>query len=216
MQTKGKFIVIEGLEGAGKSTALEMVRHFLEQHQIQVITTREPGGTYVGEVVRQLIKTSEVAEPLDARAELLLFYAARIQLIEHVIRPALEGGSWVVADRFELSTFAYQGGGRQLDETVLKQLSTFAVKNFKPDLVIFLDILPQQGLARVLQRGKFDRIEQETSVFFKNVYNAYHKYLETMEHIVKIDAGAPLAQVHNQLHLIMKNYLAEHAITSVN
>src|SRR5258708_6479514 len=107
MMTPGRFIVVEGLEGAGKSTALTTIKRYLVENAIDVITTREPGGTHVGEITRQLLKESIPSEPLDPRAELLLFYAARVQLIEQVIRPALQRGSWVLADRFELSTFAY-------------------------------------------------------------------------------------------------------------
>ncbi|MDX2345856.1 MAG: dTMP kinase, partial [Legionella sp.] len=112
----GQFIILEGLEGAGKSTALTTIKRFLAPYVPELITTREPGGTHVGETVRELIKHAPDAEPLEAHAELLLFYAARVQLIEQVIKPALARGAWVLADRFELSTWAYQGGGRELNQ----------------------------------------------------------------------------------------------------
>jgi len=203
----GRFIVLEGLEGAGKSTALTTIKRFLTPLIPELITTREPGGTHVGEVVRDLIKKAPESEPLEARSELLLFYAARIQLIEQVIRPALARGAWVLADRFELSTWAYQGGGRGLDHAMIEHLSSFSVRNLEPDLVIYLDLLPELGLQRVLERGKADRIEQEAIDFFHRVYDAYHQRLKTMEQAVLIDATKPLAMVQHLIRTSLERYL---------
>ncbi|MDF1828015.1 MAG: dTMP kinase [Legionellaceae bacterium] len=205
----GRFVVLEGLEGAGKSTALTTIKRFLTPLVPELITTREPGGTHVGEVVRDLIKAAPVDEPLEDRAELLLFYAARIQLIEHVIRPALARGAWVLADRFELSTWAYQGGGRGLDHQMIEHLSAFSVKNIEPDLVIYLDLQPELGLQRVLERGKTDRIEQEAMDFFHRVYSAYHERLQTMEQAVLIDASKPLAMVQHLIRTSLERYMRE-------
>lgn len=206
----GHFIVVEGLEGAGKSTALNTIKRFLAERVPELITTREPGGTRVGEAARQLIKETVTLEPLDARTELLLLYASRVQLLEQVIRPALHRGCWVVGDRFELSTWAYQGGGRQLDLDMIARLSTFCVKDIKPDLIIFLDISPEQGLRRALKRGKADRIEQESLDFFTNVYNSYHHYIKSMPNVVIIDASKPLAVVQNLICSALENYVADH------
>lgn len=204
---KGHFIVIEGLEGAGKSTAINTIKHYLESLNIELITTREPGGTRVGEVARQLIKESVPTEPLDPRAELLLFYAARVQLLERVIRPALEKACWVLADRFELSTMAYQGGGRKLDQAMISHLSAFCVKGLKPDLIVFLDITPEQGLERAKKRGKIDRIEQESLAFFNQVYDSYHQYIKTMDNVVIIDASKPLHTVRELIRSTLENYV---------
>ncbi len=206
MPNKGHFIVIEGLEGAGKSTAINAIKHYLESLSIELVTTREPGGTRVGEIARQLIKESLPTEPLDPRAELLLFYAARVQLLEQVIRPALARGCWVLADRFELSTMAYQGGGRKLDQAIIEHLSAFCVKGIKPDLIIFLDITPQLGLQRAKKRGKIDRIEQESLVFFNDVYDSYHKHIKTMDNVVVIDASKPLHTVRELIRATLENY----------
>jgi dTMP kinase len=206
----GHFIVVEGLEGAGKSTALNTIKRFLAERVPELITTREPGGTRVGEAARQLIKETVALEPLDARTELLLLYASRVQLLEQVIRPALHRGCWVVGDRFELSTWAYQGGGRQLDLDMIARLSAFCVKDIKPDLIIFLDISPEQGLRRALKRGKADRIEQESLDFFTNVYNSYHHYIKSMPNVVIIDANKPLAVVQNLICSALENYVADH------
>ncbi len=205
MQNKGRFIVIEGLEGAGKSTAISTIKRYLNDLNIELLTTREPGGTHVGEVARHLIKEPS-SEPLDPRAELLLFYASRVQLIEQIIRPALMDGRWVLADRFELSTLAYQGGGRKLDHAMIHQLSSFCVKNMQPDLIIFLDIKPELGLQRVQKRGKFDRIEQEKLSFFNDVYQSYHHHIKTMDNVVIVDASKPLPVVRNLIRSAIENY----------
>lgn len=161
----GKLIVIEGLEGAGKSTAINTITELLTERQIKTLTTREPGGTAIGEILRALIKNPDYRDILDDRSELLLLYTARIQLFEEIIKPALRQGVWVIADRFELSTMAYQGDGRGLDQEIINQLSSFALKGFKPDLIIYLDISPEEGMKRVKSRGEFDRIEQQSIDF---------------------------------------------------
>lgn len=207
MVSKGHFIVVEGLEGAGKTTALNTIKRFLSEHGTEMISTREPGGTRVGEAARQLLKESIPNEPLDPRAELLLLYASRVQLLEQVILPALNRGCWVLADRFELSTWAYQGGGRKLDSGMIAHLSKFCLGDVKPDLVIFLDISPQQGLKRVLKRGKADRIEQESLAFFNDVYNGYHEQIKTMNNVVIIDASQPLATVQSAICEALENYI---------
>ena len=216
MTKRGHFIVVEGLEGAGKSTALNTIQRFLAEQAIDMISTREPGGTRVGEAARSLIKEIVPEQPLDPRAELLLFYAARVQLLQQVVYPALEKGCWVLADRFELSTFAYQGGGRKLDQKMISQLSSFCLNNFKPDLIIYLDIMPQKGLQRARKRGKLDRIEKESQVFFNDVYNSYHAHIKTMDNVAMIDASQPLAAVQRLIRTTLENYLVNHAISSVN
>lgn len=206
-QFKGHFIVIEGLEGAGKSTALTVVKEFLADKVTEIITTREPGGTQVGEMVRQILKLSLPNEPLEARSELLLLYAARVQLLERVILPALQRGCWVIADRFELSTWAYQGGGRKLDHKMIAHLSTFCLNGFKPDLVLFLDISPEVGIERIHFRGgQSDRIEQESLSFFNDVYEGYQKSIINLDNVVKIDAKQPLGGVQQQIHAALHHY----------
>jgi len=205
----GRFIVVEGLEGAGKTTAMKTIKRLLAELQFDVVTTREPGGTFVGEAVRQVIKESPATEPLDARTELLLFYAARVQLLEQVIKPALRSGRWVLADRFELSSFAYQGGGRHVDERMLQSLSAFCVGDCQPDLIVFLDIDPQQGLERAMMRGKLDRMEQESLAFFNDVYTSYHRYIKALPNVIVIDASKPLSVVQTMIRTEL-----HHAITS--
>lgn len=207
---RGHFIVVEGLEGAGKSTAIHTVKQCLQSHGLEILATREPGGTRVGDATRHLIKETTQEEVLDPRAELLLLYASRVQLIESVIRPALHRGVWVIADRFELSTWAYQGGGRKLDPGMIRALSSFCLNEIKPDLILFLDLPPEQGLKRARKRGKPDRIEQESLAFFKDVYAGYHKQLKTMSNVIVIDACKPLAHVQHLIRASLESYWLTH------
>ncbi|WP_454780911.1 dTMP kinase [Legionella sp. WA2022007384] len=203
----GKLIVIEGLEGAGKSTAINTVIELLAKRHIKTITTREPGGTVIGEILRDLIKNPEYRDILDDRSELLLLYTARIQLLEEVIKPSLRQGIWVIADRFELSTMAYQGGGRGLDQTMVNQLSSFALKGFKPDLTLYLDISPEEGMIRVKSRGEVDRIEQQSIDFFHRVHESYIHYVERCANTVTIDARRPLYEVQQSIQNVMNEFI---------
>lgn len=205
--TQGRLIVVEGLEGAGKTTAIKTIKRLLSELDITFITTREPGGTQVGEMVRQIVKSTTDNEPLDARAELLLFYAARVQLLERVIKPALARGCWVLADRFELSSFAYQGGGRGLDLMLLKSLSEFCVKPIQPDILVYLDVDPILGLKRAAMRSQLDRMEQESLEFFKAVHAAYHQQLIHMPQALMIDANKPLLAVQHVLKSKLRQVL---------
>ncbi|MCA0404116.1 MAG: dTMP kinase [Proteobacteria bacterium] len=196
---KGQFIVVEGLEGAGKSTAMQTIRNHLKPLVSELIVTREPGGTLLGEDLRKLIKDKNRDEIINPLSELLLLYTARVQHVEEVIKPALARGAWVLCDRFELSTFAYQGGGRELPFEKLQQLSKLCLNGFQPDLTIFLDLSVEEGLKRARKRGEFDRIEQESLDFFKRVESAYHSLLKEMDKVIRIDASLPLKRVQESL-----------------
>lgn len=206
----GKLIVIEGLEGAGKSTAVNLVVELLSKNNISTITTREPGGTAIGEILRSIIKNPEYNNVLADRSELLLLYAARIQLIEQIIKPALRKGLWVIADRFELSTFAYQGGGRGLDMEFIRKLSTFSLDGFKPELTLYLDINPDLGMVRAKSRGQFDRIEQEAIEFFHRVHETYHNIVKDNPEIIMIDASRSLDQVQRDIQSAIDGFLERH------
>lgn len=206
--TQGRFIVVEGLEGAGKSSVVEGLVQKIRSNGFSCIQTREPGGTKIGEVIRGLIKSGCGDERLLPESELLLLYAARMQLLHQVIQPALLAGTWVVADRFELSTFAYQGGGRQLDEGMIETLSAFCLKGFKADCMFFLDIMPEQGLMRVSSRGQMDQIETESKTFFSRVYHAYQAHIALMPEVVCIDALQPLPQVMEKINQRLESLYA--------
>lgn len=163
---KSKFIVIEGLEGAGKTTARDTVVDELRQQGIDdIVFTREPGGTPLAEKLRDLVKQGVGNEKLTDKAEVLMLYAARVQLVDNVIKPALARGAWVVGDRHNLSSQAYQGGGRGIDSRLMQSLRDTVLGDFKPDLTLYLDLPPAIGLERARSRGALDCIEQESLAF---------------------------------------------------
>ena len=206
----GKFIVIEGLEGAGKTTAINTVARILNQYHIcDLQFTREPGGTPIAEALRNLIKNGLDDEPLTDKAELLMLYAARIQLIDNVIKPALNAGDWVIGDRHDLSTQAYQGGGRQLDKVFIATLKEQVLGNFKPDLTLYLDIEPQIGLMRARERGELDRIEQQSLPFFERIRQRYLELANQDEPIFTIDASKSISQVTMQIEQILTTWLTQ-------
>ncbi|ART79351.1 dTMP kinase [Oceanisphaera avium] len=167
-----QFIVIEGLEGAGKSTVHAHVVAWLQARGISVVSTREPGGTPLAERMRHLIKEVH-DEPLTVEAELLLMYAARVQLVRNRIEPALAADCWVVGDRHDWSSLAYQGGGRGIDSDLIRQIKRAVLGDFAPDLILYLDLDPVVGLARAQIRGELDRIEQEQLSFFERTREVY-------------------------------------------
>ena len=204
----GKFIVIEGLEGAGKTTAINTVARILKQHHIADLQfTREPGGTPIAEALRNIIKNGLDNEPLTDKAELLMLYAARIQLVDNVIKPALKMGKWVIGDRHDLSTQAYQGGGRQIDKVFIETLQAQVLGNFKPDLTLYLDIAPELGLMRARSRGQLDRIEQQSLPFFERIRQRYLQLAERDNTIVTIDANKSIEEVTAQIETILNSWL---------
>lgn len=206
--TVGKFIVIEGLEGAGKSTAIAHVCKVLNQRQLTSQTVREPGGTPLAEALRELVK-QHWQERIAEQTELLLMYASRVQLVTNVIKPALASGHWVVGDRHDLSSRAYQGGGRELGDAMLQQLKQLVLGDFKPDLTLLLDIDPVLGLQRASQRGALDRIEQEHVSFFQRTRARYLELAAADSSIVVIDAGQAEAVVQQQLTETLNHHLRE-------
>lgn len=203
---KGKFIVLEGLEGAGKSTAHQAVLAQLKKSGVtEFIMTREPGGTPLAEKLRHLIK-HELEEPVTDKAELLMLYAARIQLVENVIKPALAEGKWVLADRHDMSTQAYQGGGRQMDRKLLETLKNTVLGKFEPDLTIYLDIDPAVGLERARGRGELDRIEQQSLDFFYRARQRYLELTQNNEKAVIINAEQPMEKVAADIQQAVKKF----------
>ncbi len=196
---KGKFIVIEGLEGAGKSTAIATVQAWLQAKGLEVICTREPGGTPLAEQLRTLVKQADLQEQIAPETELLLMYASRVQLLRNVIEPALAAGQWILADRHDLSSRAYQGGGRQIADSLINAIRQAVLGQTRPDFTLYLDIDPALGLARAAARGALDRIEQEQLAFFERTRAKYLQIAATEPGIAVIDASQPLAQVQAAL-----------------
>ena len=169
---RGRFISLEGGEGAGKSTVLAGVLDCLRQCGVSVVQAREPGGTPVGEAVRAIVLDPALA-PLAAETELLLMFASRAQLVREVIEPALGAGQWVVCDRFADASYAYQGGGRGQPAARIEELERWACDGVKPDLTLLLDLPVAAGRARAAGRGEADRIESEADAFFERVRASY-------------------------------------------
>lgn len=193
-----KFIVIEGLEGAGKTNAHNVVVATLNELGIDCLAfTREPGGTPLAERLRELTLNNRGIgnEKVTDKAELLMFYAARVQLVETVIKPALAKGQWVIGDRHDLSTQAYQGGGRGIDPHLLKALRDTVLGDFRPDLTLYLDVIPEVGLSRARARGELDRIEQESLDFFTRTRQRYLELAAEDPRIRVIDASRSLDAV---------------------
>ncbi|HEY0197711.1 MAG TPA: dTMP kinase [Rhodanobacter sp.] len=171
---RGKFISLEGGEGAGKSTLLAGLREYIERHGIELVQTREPGGTAVGEAVRAIV-LDPAQRGLAAETELLLMFASRAQLVREVIEPALRAGQWVLCDRFADASYAYQGGGRGQPVPRIAELERWACDGVSPDLTLLLDLPVAIGRARVSGRGEADRIEVETDAFFERVRASYRE-----------------------------------------
>ena len=170
---RGKFITFEGPEGSGKSTHIRLLKAFLEARGIKVVMTREPGGTPLGEAIRGLLQHDHGEEPI-ARAEVLLFLACRAQHVERLIRPALDAGTWVLCDRFDDSTMAYQGYARGFDLGLLAEVNNFAVNGLRPDLTVLLDVSPETSRARLAERQAApDRIEREHDSFHVKVRDGF-------------------------------------------
>jgi dTMP kinase len=172
MSARGKLVTLEGGEGAGKSTLLQGLRVHLSQRGVDVLQTREPGGTPLGEAVRALVLDAK-QQGMCAESEALLMFAARAQLVREVLEPALASGRWVLCDRYADASYAYQGGGRGMDMDAIAQLDAIATEGLKPDLTLLLDLPVAHGRARASGRSEADRIEREEDAFFERVRATY-------------------------------------------
>lgn len=206
--TNAKFIVIEGLEGAGKSTAINAVLKTLNDAGIEDIQqTREPGGTALAEQLRTLVKQEHEGEELQDMTELLLMYAARVQLVANVIKPALNSGRWVVGDRHDMSSQAYQGGGRQISRETMSALKHTTLGEFKPDLTLYLDLDPRVGLERARGRGELDRIEKMDMSFFDRTRERYLEIAEQDNSVLIINAEQNIENVAADIASALEQWL---------
>lgn len=199
-----KFITLEGSEGAGKSSAMSVITSVLNSWAVPFITTREPGGDVSAEKMRDILL---FADHLDAQTELLLMFASRNEHLVKTIRPALASGTWVISDRFVDASYAYQGGGRQIDKSHIEYLEQFTVGETQPDLTLYLDVTPEVGLARAAERSEKDRIEKEDLAFFHTIRSAYLARFEAdAERIKRIDADVQIDKVSEQIKRVLKTF----------
>jgi dTMP kinase len=204
----GKFISIEGIEGAGKSTQLAFIQRYLTERGKQVVVTREPGGTELGEQIRTLLLTPTTTG-MASDTELLLMFAARAEHVEQVIKPALERGQWVLSDRFVDATFAYQGGGRGIDLQRISTLSDWTLKDLQTDVTFLFDLSVELGQQRVLSRNEgIDRFEQEKVDFFQRIRECYLQRAQQEPNRIKvIDASKSIDEIELQLTVLLDKLL---------
>jgi dTMP kinase len=196
---RGRLITVEGIEGAGKTTNLEFAVDWARKSGCEVIATREPGGTELGEALRELLLANR-DELFTVEAEALAMFAARAEHIERVIEPALAGGAWVVCDRFTEATYAYQGGGRGLALSRIAALEDWVQGALRPDLTVLLDVSPEVGLKRARERSGPDRFEQEQIDFFERAREVYlRRAAQEMGRYAVIDAEQDLAHVRSAI-----------------
>ncbi|MCG8017479.1 MAG: dTMP kinase [Candidatus Thiodiazotropha sp. 'RUGA'] len=206
---KGRFITVEGGEGAGKSSNLDFIRNLLNSAGKQVVFTREPGGTPLGEAIRDLLLGHQHTGMADD-TELLLMFAARAEHLQQKIIPALQQGQWVLCDRFTDASYAYQGAGRGLASDRIASLEQFVQGGLRPDLTLLLDLPVEQGLARAGQRSEPDRFEKQEMSFFEKVRAGYLEIAAREPHRVKIvDASKPLQTVQQQINRVVSAFLEQ-------
>ncbi|WP_370978835.1 dTMP kinase [Agaribacterium sp. ZY112] len=207
MSSKARFITMEGTEGVGKSTNLAFVEQYLRDRNIDVIVTREPGGTPLAEEIRELLLKKR-DENFDPTAELLTVFAARAQHLNNCIKPALAKGQWVLCDRFTDATYAYQGWGRGLSLEHICTLENLVQETLRPDLTLLLDIETKVGLARASARAELDRFESEEVVFFDRVRSGYLERAKAeSQRFSVIDAGQTLVSVQKDIAASLFEYL---------
>ena len=205
----GCFISLEGVEGVGKSTAMTWVEQYLRQHGIDLVVTREPGGTGIAERIRDVLLQS-YDEPMAIDTEVLLMYASRAQNISQVIAPALARQQWVLADRFADASLAYQGGGRAVGQERMAIVNQWVLQDLKPDLTILLDAPVEVGLKRLQARGGKDRIEQEAVDFFQRVRETYLMLADQDPARYRLsDATQSLPDVEQQLKTVLDVVIAQ-------
>lgn len=202
----GKFITIEGTEGAGKSTNLSSIEKVLNDFDISYIVTREPGGTAVGEELRSVLLKNESIN-IAGQTELLLMFASRMQHINDVIKPALKLNKWVICDRFTDASYAYQGYGRRLNLSFISSLENLVHPDVQPDLTLILDIPVNIAMGRVHNRGNLDRFEQEDVAFFNRVRAGYKEIAKNnIDRCREIDASKDLAEVQAEVMQIIRDF----------
>ncbi|MBK9160280.1 MAG: dTMP kinase [Nitrosomonadales bacterium] len=197
-----KFITLEGVDGAGKSTHLDWFADQLRRRGIDVVVTREPGGTQLGEQLREIL----LNQPMSIGTEAMLMFAARMQHIDQVIKPALQSGKWILSDRFTDASFAYQGGGRGMDWEKLERLEQWVHPDLQPDLTLFFDVPVEVARERLSNNLSLDRFEQEQADFFERVRAGYHRRVQqNPQRYAVIDATRTIEEIKKELENIVSS-----------
>ncbi len=195
---RGLFIVLEGPDGSGKTTQITCLQQYLESHGRDCLVTREPGGTRIGEAIRKIILDPDYREMADV-TEMLLYAASRAQLVHDVIGPAIEEGKIVISDRFVDSSIVYQGIARGLGTETVDLINAPGIGTYKPDLIFFIDIPEEEGIARKMQQKKLDRLEQQSIDFHRMVSLGYRRVLENRPEVIRIDGCRPVEEIQNEI-----------------
>lgn len=205
---RGKFIAFEGSDGSGKSTVLEKVKEYLDNNNVKYIVTREPGGTKIGEQIREILINNDNSE-MDDKTEALLFAAARAQSVEEKLKVELEKNDLVISDRYILSSLAYQGYARNLGIEAVRSINDFATGKLNPDYTFFLDVDPITVLERKRQAVESDRLEEEGNIFHQKVYDGYKYLIQDDKSIIVIDASKTVEEVAKDTIENLKKILEE-------
>lgn len=205
---RGKFITVEGIDGAGKSTHLAWLERFLQDKGLEVVVTREPGGTALGEALRQLLLDHR--QVMHPETEALLMFAARREHLDKVILPALDRGTWVISDRFTDASFAYQGGGRGVAQSKLDNLEQWVQAELSPDLTVYFDVPVIVGRERLQSTRVADRFEMESNLFFERVRQAYLQRAEQFPQRIRVvDGSRLLAEVKTAVAEIVEDFWSD-------
>ncbi|MCM8709656.1 dTMP kinase [Clostridium sp. SYSU_GA19001] len=203
---KGLLITFEGPDGSGKTTQISMLKEYLNNKGFEVIYTREPGGTKISEKIRDIILDNKNSE-MSPMCEALLYASARAQLVQEVIKPAIESGKIVICDRFVESSIVYQGIGRNLGEDRIRSINEAATDGLKADITFMLTIPFEEGLRRKAKQKSFDRLENSGSEFHRKVYEGYMNLAKSADYIKVVDANKPIEEVHKDILQLIENLL---------
>ncbi len=206
MQNKGFWLVVEGIDGAGKTSAIQTIEEFFKSHGMAFLIMREPGGTPLGEAIRTIFKSSTFE--IEGLAQVLLMYASRVQLLQTVILPSLDKGCSIILDRHELSTFAYQAGADGVDMQTIENISKAVMPTRKPDLTLYLSVRPEVSQSRIQLRGEGDHFDQNPQDYFVRILKNYELRIHDYPNVISIDANQDFVKVQSDIQTELQKWFA--------
>jgi len=206
VQNKGFWLVVEGIDGAGKTSAIQTIEEFFKSHGMKYLSLREPGGTPLGEAIRTIFKSS--AFEIEGPSQVLLMYAARVQLLQTVILPSLNEGCSIILDRHELSTFAYQAGTDGVDMQMIKKISKAVMPSRKPDLTLYLSVRPEVSQLRIQERGEGDHFDQNPQDYFVRILENYETSIHDYPNVLIIDANQNFSKVQLDIQTKLQKWFS--------